>query len=355
MRGRLIDRRRFAGVLVAVLTTVATVVAACGGSDSGDDAAADATAIPATDTTSEATGTGPIATPLPGVAVTENPDGSRTITHPRGSVTLPAELPARIAVTGDPLTDSLLSLGVTPAAATADYGAAFTAHLAEGLEGVERIEWVDNGVNIEQLAAARPDLIITEDWGTPEESWGAVSQIAPTISVGDPWAATSRDVVTALGMILGLEDAAEQAIGEYEAVVADARSRLVEVVGDRSVALVLVYPDELRLVTESYGYLGPVLFGDLGLTPFGYPGDPESISPELMGDITADVVVMQPDADGTDLLTDVLEQPLVANLPAAQTDRLYVVENPVAWQTWSAVGLHANTAFVSDLLRLIAP
>jgi ABC-type Fe3+-hydroxamate transport system substrate-binding protein len=115
-----------------------------------------------------------------------------------------------------------------------------------------------------------------------------------------------------------------------------------------------VYPDELRLVNDSNGYLSPVLFGDLGLTPYEYPGDPESISPELVGDLAADVVVLQPDFDGTDLLAQVVEQPLVQNLPAAQNDQLFVVDDPLAWQTWSAVGLKANTAFLQDFVALLA-
>jgi iron complex transport system substrate-binding protein len=361
------SRYRLVGLVLALTLTL--LAGACG-NDDGDTSGAEgaATDTAATDTTDTAetdtTGTEDAApaveqttmtTPIDGLSVTVNADGSRTITHPAGETTIPAERPARIAVTGDPLTDSLVSIGIEPSAATADYGTEFTEHLADLLpDDVEIIEWAGDSVNLEQLALADPDLILTEIYGAPDSVWDAVTQIAPAISFGDPWASTSKDVVTTMGMVFGLEDEAAAAIARYEEKVAETRERIAPVVDDRNVVFVQVYADELRLVTPTYGYLGPLLFGDLGLEAFAYEGDATSLSPELLGELTADVMILQPDFDSEELLGRVLDSPLLASLPSSREGRVFAVEGDTAWQTWSAVGLNANTAVLQALEDLLA-
>lgn len=151
-----------------------------------------------------------------------------TITHINGETTIPAQ-PERIVAATDFLDlDSLLTLGLKPVA----YGA------ANGATGM-RLPWQDaargiptfdaaTDLDIEAIAAARPDLIITmpkyfDGW------YETLSAIAPTVVIDwdDPW----RDALRMVGRATGEEARAEAEVARAEALIADARAAMAPAAG----------------------------------------------------------------------------------------------------------------------------
>lgn len=146
-------------------------------------------------------------------------DGA-TITHRYGETTVPAD-PQRVVTVGFTDHDAVLALGVVPVA--------YTGWLADA-----PLPWQDFGdtapvvldesaVDAEQVAAARPDLILAVHSAITQEEYDVLSGIAPTVAPADgvdfgtPWQDQTRTIGTALGRA-----------AEADALVADVEARFAE-------------------------------------------------------------------------------------------------------------------------------
>lgn len=119
-----------------------------------------------------------------------------------------AERPERVAAVGflrD--ADVALALGVTPVAmAKADFlPKAYTPWVLDalGASKTKRLDTTD-GLQFEQIAAARPDLILATDDYTLEEDHAKLARIAPTVAYAkgpgsDAWQVTAKRIGRALG------------------------------------------------------------------------------------------------------------------------------------------------------------
>lgn len=130
-----------------------------------------------------------------------------TIEHKFGSTTIPAK-PTRVVSLGFSGHDDIIALGVVPVAIRwwyGDYPDGVWPWAQEGLKGEHPVQ-LKGDLNIEQIAALQPDVIIALSSGITEEQYGLLSQIAPTVAnppeygdYGVPWDVSAHLTGVALG------------------------------------------------------------------------------------------------------------------------------------------------------------
>lgn len=184
----------------------AAFVAACGSTGDGKPAPS-----------SSATGAEPGAFPV-------------TIPHVHGATTI-KEAPQRVAVVGIGDQDSLLALGITPVLVPVWTGSTETGvgrwsqDLVHGAP--TPLPNATSAFSLEQVAAARPDLILAVNNAITAERYQQLSGIAPTVlhAAGQTdWALPWQDVTRRVGQAVGRAKRAEELIASAEATVAKAKA-----------------------------------------------------------------------------------------------------------------------------------
>ena len=116
------------------------------------------------------------------------PDGV-TVNHAFGSTHIPAP-PRRVVSAGFTEQDDLLALGVVPVATTEWFGNqpyAVWPWAQPRLGGAQpTVLSLANGIQIDRIAALRPDLIVAVNAGVDAKSYERLSAIAPTIPQAGP-------------------------------------------------------------------------------------------------------------------------------------------------------------------------
>jgi iron complex transport system substrate-binding protein len=138
--------------------------------------------------------------PSPGAA----PGGSVTITHLFGQTVI-KEPPKRVVSAGYTEQDDLLALGVVPIAVTNWFGDqpfAVWPWAQPKLGSAQPVVLnLDNGIQVDQIASLKPDLIVAINAGLDADTYQKLSAIAPTLAQSDgdaffePW----KDQATAVG------------------------------------------------------------------------------------------------------------------------------------------------------------
>jgi iron complex transport system substrate-binding protein len=291
--------------LIACLACIgATLLAACGGTDTepatpGGTAEREASAFPV------------------------------TIEHKFGTTEVEAA-PERVVIVGWTEQDIALALGVPPVA-TREFLGGYDWRKrpwARGMPGASDVELVgQEQINVERVAAMRPDVLIGVNSGMTERDYDKLSKIAPTVPQSDefidygvPWQEQTR--VT--GEALGLEDKADQVVAKVEEKFAQAREENPEFEG-KTAALAYASGD---------GGFGAYATGDYRVKFFEDLGfkTPKSID-KLAGDsfyvdfsaerlrlIDQDVVVMFAKRE------DVIENPIYRRLKAVREDRVIYLD-----------------------------
>lgn len=264
--------------------------------------------------------------------------GHRRIAQPLGDAEVPLD-PQRIVTLEPSLTDVVAALGFGDRiVGTVQEGDDFHAHVAAMLgPGAVKLgfEWEPN---LEAIAFAEPDLILTWDWYP--EPVPQLQQIAPTVVV--PYAdyearigETYSDeqyitwLVREVAAVLGADDRVGPVMQAYRGAVAAGRERLAQALGNDTVALLDVRPD--RILLSGYGYDGisALLYGDLGINP-----DPlseafpvwEEISLERIPELTADHILTFADGEESrDRLDELFGNPLWQQVPAVRDGRVFIV------------------------------
>lgn len=314
----------------AVVVAASLLLVGCGGGDGGAGAGADSSA----------------AQELPGIPakpyevvegrgkVTENADGTRTVSSDWGTTTVPAEPTRIVTILGYVDLETMLALGVTPVGAGTQGGtvsSGFAPHLGDLTDGVEPLDW-SQGAPVEKIASLKPDLIFAPD----KDSYNAVKKLAPTVPAGAADAKTWKDDARYLATVLGLADRAEKLIADYEARAAELKTELEPVVADKTVASPQVTFDHSQVDIAGANSFASQVMQEAGLTlaPLLKGSDwSVELSFENLTDLDADVLfwqVRQKDEDGsrdTAALGVVEKSPLWSKLPAVQADAVHHVDN----------------------------
>lgn len=127
----------------------------------------------------------------------------------------------------------------------------------------EGLEFYGSEINIEQVLASDPDLIICAGYDPDSVWWPAnkLREIAPVVPTGNdqPWKEAFRD----LAVLLGREGEGEAAFAEYDALIAEIKARHGDKLQTKTV--VSVQPAEgVLYVMNGSSMLQPQVLADLG-------------------------------------------------------------------------------------------
>jgi iron complex transport system substrate-binding protein len=130
--------------------------------------------------------------------------GPLTITHAFGETTI-SEPPKRVVSAGFTGQDDLLALGIVPVAVTNWFGDQPFGVWPWALPKLGNAKPVvlnlDNGIQVQQIAGLKPDLIVATDAGLDQDTYQKLAAIAPTLAQSDgdaffePW----KDQAKAIG------------------------------------------------------------------------------------------------------------------------------------------------------------
>lgn len=272
---------------------IVTVIAACGDSD---DTSTATTLAPAA--TSGPTTEAPASTIAPSVT---DPAFPVTVSNALGDVVVPAA-PQRVVAIGDAELDVLLAMGIVPTAwvtyaddllpyQTAELGAATPPELFSLVDGVP----------IEQIAAQRPDLIVSLSW-TDEDNYPLLNGIAPVVAYVDaPWGDSWQTQVAQIAAGLGRPDDGAALIADIESQISETAAAHPELSG-ATVTFTSASADSMCSVDLP---TSPVLvfLRELGLEPT--LDDPAStycleVSFEQLDRIDADVMLLFGDREAVE-------------------------------------------------------
>ncbi|MCI2237128.1 ABC transporter substrate-binding protein [Paenibacillus sp. TRM 82003] len=283
-------------------------------------------------------GTGRAAEPAP-AAATSTPPAARTVTTEQGTVEVPGD-PQRIAVLSGSLAGYLFALDA-PVVATDTRVLGVT-----DLQGGFPPAWADEAtaqgttalpageeLNVEAVAAARPDLIIGGGQGITavqaQEAYEQLSDIAPTVLV--PAGTTNwQEQLELVAEATGRTDGVDEIVSAYDAQVEQVRSSIT--VPDGNAVFLLSLPVGKPFVIPADAAL-PALAEEVGFTPddvltkAGDPtlygsGDSFEVSPELLGQV-ADAPVAFVVALGGPSAQELAQDPVYAALPAFRDGQVH--------------------------------
>jgi iron complex transport system substrate-binding protein len=194
-----------------------------------------------------------------------------TIEHKFGSTTIESE-PKRVVVAGLREQDALLALGVVPVATTEWYGehpgAIFPWARDElGDAPLPTVLSYTDGLEVEKIAAQRPDLILAIYSGLTRKDYATLSKLAPVVAqpkgkvdYGSSW----QEETLITGRAVGRPKLARQLVDRTERLVADAAAEHPEFKGQTAANIsdyqgIWVYgPQDVRTqMLEQLGFTYP--------------------------------------------------------------------------------------------------
>ncbi|CAG7624080.1 Fe(3+)-citrate-binding protein YfmC [Paenibacillus solanacearum] len=274
----------------------------------------------------------------------------RTVKHLLGETTVKGE-PKRVVSLHPWLTDFLLSMGVTPAAAPSagPNNPKFPWYFEKSLSGTVNLGWQIPQPNLESILAASPDLIVANQ--NHEKVYEQLSKIAPTIAIepfkDDNGNRRMRDTLLQFAAMMNKDEQAKQAIAQYDAKVKQARDQVKTKVGSGTVMFLRVTEKDLRYYSTS---LFEVLYSDLGLTP--PPSVPDAktgyvaLSIEKLPEINPDHIFLL--VENKDKISSIEQLTLWKQLKAVKNNQVYSVDYDLWFQGFGPI---ANTMMLEDAVK----
>lgn len=296
-------------------------------------------------------GAGPDAASVP-----TEPPATRTINHAAGTTEVPVD-PRRIVTLQDQnALLPLLELGVKPVASAGlvnDDGTT-TFRRTEGFDtaGIESVGAYGEP-NLEAIAAARPDLIICDEFSA-EDVYDELSRIAPTVFV-QVFERPLTDALIDFAEVVGRRERAEELQAAYDARIRDFGSALGGDLATTTVSLLSTGDPGSFYQADSGGQAQYTVMLDLGLPRpakqrAGEP-DADEYSLEQLPEHDADAVIINdfggesPDPG----VAALVESSLYANLAATRAGQSYVIDaTRSVGSAWARMG-----AFLDELERIL--
>lgn len=316
-------KRKSMLLLLAVFASVVFIITGCGNNDSSDDAENNSS--------------------------DQDSNETRTVTD---AMDHEVEIPANPKnVLASYLEDNLVALDITPVAQWSVNNGDPQGYLQDSLKDVPTI---DSTLPFEAVASVKPDLIIMDSASMVEgDKYEQYNKIAPTYVMGTEENGDWRKELQTVGEIFGKEDEAQKVLDDYDAKAADAKEQIQGAIGDESAAAIWLVGGQLYIVSENLSS-GAVLYGDLGITvPEGVKEISESatanwnpVSLEQLAEMDVDhlFLINSDEGDGSEILDD----PLLANVPAIKDGNVYKYDKETSWLYTGPI---ANEQIVDDAVE----
>ncbi|SDC16701.1 iron complex transport system substrate-binding protein [Mycolicibacterium neoaurum] len=169
-------------------------------------------------------------------------DGSVTVRHAFGETRIPAP-PTRVVSAGLTGQDCLMAVGVIPVAVTEWFGGQPFATWPWALPALGTARPVvlnlDNGIDVDAIAALDPDLIIATNAGLDRDTYDRLSDIAPTIAQSgtqaffEPW----KEQAAAIGAAVFKHDEMTRLIADIDTRFTTAGTENPQFKGKRALLL----------------------------------------------------------------------------------------------------------------------
>lgn len=219
----------------------------------------------------------------------------------------------------------------------------------------EGMTFFGSEVNIEQVLAADPDLVICADYDPDSPWWPAnkLRTIAPVVTTNS--ALSWKDAFREFATLMDMDGAADAAIGEYEALIADIRARRAEQIASK--VLVSVQPgDGVFFLMNGTMNLQTQVLADLGAKTIAPLPDQKYNSDEVPAEAFGDTLGA---VDGLLLVTStpddlggLKDEPLWQRLPAVEADAVILSNGNINYGSiYSAMQI---AKFVDELYGKLA-
>ncbi|CEJ73681.1 lipoprotein [[Clostridium] sordellii] len=259
--------------------------------------------------------------------------------------------PKRVVVLTNEGTEALLSLGVKPVGAVTGVTGEWYDHTKKELEGVKPLG-KEKSVNIEAIAALKPDLIIGNKM-RHEKIYDQLKSIAPTV-YSDTIRGAWKDNFNFYAKVLNKEAEGEKAIKEYEDKVAYIQDNYKDKL-DSEVSLVRFMDGKTRI------YLGDTFAGTI-LKEIGFKRPKAQQGTEFVneigkerlkeaeGDVMFYFTYELGDGKGLARETEWINDSLFKSLDVVKNNKAIKV-NDTIWNT--AGGIKAANLMLDDLTDIL--
>ena len=244
--------------------------------------------------------------------------------------------PQTVAALSPPLLDMMLSLGVQPNAyAAVD---AFNQRVFD--RPSEQIPYLGKYIttqpvnlgdritpSTELLLRLKPNLILGEDYH--QNYYNLLSKIAPTLLFSTTSADGWKQVIPAIGKVLGREQQVQQVIANHNQQIAQTRAALAPIAQQQVLVIGFDRTMSNSFLLNHEDFIGGLL-QDLGFQIVNL--EPEqnryNISLEVLPQIKSDLIIVAPTGDNTieNAQQQWSQNPILRSLPAVQNQQVYFID-----------------------------
>lgn len=238
---------------------------------------------------------------------------TRVVSTDKGDVTIPAH-PKRIV--SDYYLGEFLAVDVKPVIAS-PY-ALNNPYLADYIGGIEPMNITSAETSLEMISEAEPDLIVT----ITEADYEKYSKIAPTVYIQDG-KRSEDETFLYIADLVGKKEDAQIYLDRFHADAESYKAEMQEIVGDRTVSIVEIWPNQIYSMGSHFARGGSILYDLWGLKA------PEAVQKDMVdGDEAYKVVSLEalPEYTGDFIIYGVL----------SDTDASFV-EDSQMWNSLHAV------------------
>ncbi|WP_442596038.1 ABC transporter substrate-binding protein [Neobacillus sp. D3-1R] len=275
-----------------------------------------------------------------------------TVEHAMGTETL-TKNPERIVILTNEGTEALLAMGITPVGAVQSWtGNPWYEHIADQMKDVQ-VVGTESQVNVEAIAALKPDLIIGNKM-RQEEIYDQLKAIAPTIfaeTLRGDWQENFKLYAKAVNQ----EEKGQEVLDNYSNHIADLKEKL----GDKTsmeVSMVRFMAGDVRIyhkdtfsgvILEQLGFARPE---SQNVDDFAEKGVTKERIPAMDGDVLFYFTYEEGDGKASGVEKEWIEDPLFQNLEVAKAGNIHKVSDTI-WNT--AGGVLAANLMLDDLEKIL--
>jgi len=278
---------------------------------------------------------------------------ARMIEHAMGETEIKGE-PEKIVILTNEGTEALLALGVKPVGAVQSWtGNPWYSHIEKDMEGVKNLG-LESQVNLEEIAALQPDLIIGNKM-RHEDIYKQLSQIAPTVyseTLRGEW----KNNFEFYAKVLNKEDEGKKLINEFDSKAKSISEKAKDKL-DTKLSIVRFMPGKTRVYLEN-SFSG-IILDQIGFARTNIE-DPSGenfaleIGKERLQEADGDAIIYftydQGDGQGTQREQEWLNDPLFNNLNGVKNGQVFKVDDAI-WNT--AGGIKAANLMLEDLNNIV--